>query len=205
MKIYRNDIYVRSETGGEWFEEFLQSFAESKAYSLQNMLDTMNQKKGQSVENIVNQYKEMVGLETMADQPDANITSTVSNFSRPISIRHAEELESKEEELESEESKTILLIIKENPEIDADIHSLCENSGGTKNTHSIISFLRESLGNELVSYNDDDLVQYIDDVKKQYYVHTIEPLGNAGRVGLDDHEDSNQDNVADFIEHGKGH
>ena len=197
-KVFRNDIFVRSEKGGAWFEDFLQSFAEAKAYSLQDMLDTINQKRSDSVtvKSVVDQYKEMVGLDSIAGKTD-NIaeTSTTSNPIRPLSIRHAKELK-------EEEPKHIILLIEQDPGLSADLHSLCRHSGGTKNTHSIMNFLREQLGNELVSYNDDKLIQYIDDVKKQYYHDTPEPDGEVGKIGLDD-LDNPEDDVADFIEHGK--
>ena len=152
---------------------------------------------------MIDQYKDMVGLDSIASKTDNTAeTSAISDPIRPLSVRHAEELEKEEESKNEEEPKHIILLIEQDPGLSADLHSLCRHSGGTKNTHSIMNFLREQLGNELVSYNDDKLIQYIDDVKKQYYHDTPEPDGEVGKIGLDD-LDNPEDDVADFIEHGK--
>ena len=93
--------------------------------------------------------------------------------------------------------------IKQDPQAADDVRSLCEHSGGTKNTHAIISFLRGKLGKELIQYSDKDLVKYIEDTKKMYREDTEAPSLDVGRVGVDT-EDNPEDNEADYMAHGKG-
>jgi hypothetical protein len=108
---------------------------------------------------------------------------------RPLSVRH--------------KRANIVSEIEKDQKIREDVRSLCEHSGGTKNTHSIISFLRDKLGKELVRYSDEDLVKYIEGIKKEYYEDQESPNVDVGRVGVDT-EDHPEDNAADYITHGKG-
>jgi len=203
-KVSRNDIYARDEKGAQWFEDFLQSFAESKHYSLQDMLDIMNNKKaGDSVESVVSQYREMVGLDAITSEDDNSKLKVEASAPRFLSARHAKGEEEKEEkEVESDEPQGVILLIKQNPDIDDDIRSLCEHSGGTKNTMAILNFLRERLGNEVVSYNDDALKSYIDEVKKEYATEQEEPPVDVGLVGIDVVENQGSE-TPEFMEHGK--
>lgn len=100
----------------------------------------------------------------------------------------------------SDEQKDVVVIIEQDPKLKSNIHSLCQHSGGHRNTLSIINFLRNILGNDLVSFSDDDLKKYIEDIKKKYKTELEEDNVDIGLVGLDDNDD---DKVADYIEHGK--
>ena len=80
------------------------------------------------------------------------------------------------------------------------MESILEKTEGTKNTHSIVNFLREILGNDLVSYSDDDLVNYIEDMKGKYK-REEGPRSYNMLVGTD--AEYFDDDKADFIEHGK--
>lgn len=194
-RITRSDVYVRDEKGGEWFQDFLKSLAENKEAYVQDVLDAMNQKKGETVESVVEKYREATGLDTIAaEQKEDGLVATAS-ASRPLSIRHNAML--------SEPEGEVILVIEKDPDIKADLESICEHSGGTKETLAILSFLRDKLGNELVSFSDEDLMEYIEDLKKKYYQEKEEPKGNAGKVGTDT-EESPDDAAADYVTHGKG-
>jgi hypothetical protein len=71
-KITRSDIYVRSEKGGEWFDDFLHSLAETKESSYQEIIDAISYKKSETVQGVVDKYREMVGLDTVASDADDN-------------------------------------------------------------------------------------------------------------------------------------
>lgn len=186
MKIYRNDIYVRSESGGAWFNEFLHSLAETKESSYQELIDAINYKKSETVKGVVDEYRKMVGLDRVESSSDN------SSECRSLSVRHAKILDN-----------DIVSIIEKDPKLREEIRSLCEHSGGTKNTHSIIDHLRGKLGKELVSYSNSDLVDYIEKAKKEYQGDVEEQSADVGRVGIET-EDNPEDNVADYITHGKG-
>ena len=208
-KIYRNDIYVRDEKGGEWFNEFLRSFAEKdEPPTTQSILDAVNQKRGETIESVVSKYRAAVGLDSIAETENETDNEIIAMSSiRPISIRHAQMLaddENDKEGLGNEENQGVVVIIEGDPNIKADLESMLESSGGTKNTHAIINFLREILGSDLVSYSDDDLITYIDDMKGKYTIDLPEePGGYAGKVGTEPSE-SYDDDTADYVEHGKG-
>lgn len=192
LKISRNDVYVRDEKGPEWFEDFLRSLAQQS--TTQNILDAINQKRGETVEGVVSKYREMVGLDVLADDNETEIKSEASM--RPISVRHAKELD--------KDQKDVVIIIESDPKLKADFESILKGSGGTKNTHAVLHFLRGLLGSDLVSYSDDHLIQYIDEMKKKYLGTKVEePSGYAGRVGTEPIEEFN-DHAADFMGHGKG-
>lgn len=217
-KITRSDVYSRSEKGADWFNDFLNSYAGGPTTT--EILEAINQKRGETVESVVAKYREAVGLDALAQEEsqdsmtaEASTRETIvlANDTQPLSIRHAEALkhDDKEdedaEEKDSDEPQGVVLIIEQDPGIKADLESLMENSSGTKNVHSILSFLRDMLGSDLVSYSDDDLIGYINDMKGKYSMDTAdqEPTGYAGKVGVDPIEDYD-DNKADYIEHGKG-
>jgi len=286
IKINRNDIFVRDESGPSWFNEFLHSFAEQKEGSAVDILNAIQKKKSETVQGVVERYREMVGLDIVADADDKNTVKNAGEVDqnymshlkpgkyiaeeegfmrdvetgerapaylddivckdcnekmplgvkksaagyflgrscncgpysresgyfgtredaenelkfyqnptrleaniRPLSIRHAKELDA-------------VSLITNDPKIVQDIESLCEHSGGTKNTHSIINYLREKLGKD-ISYSDKDLAKYIEDVKKKYMEQTEDLNNDVGRIGLDN-EENPDDAAADYIEHGKG-
>jgi len=51
--VSRNNIYVRDERGGDWFNEFLESFANDKPSSVQDVLEAINNKRTETVESVV--------------------------------------------------------------------------------------------------------------------------------------------------------
>jgi len=191
-KIIRNDIYVRDESGSEWFDEFLRSLAEEKESSVQDVIDAIQYKRSETVQGVVNQYRKMVGLDNIESSTEEN--KLKSKACRPLSVRHAKIMS---------DNKDVISIINKDPKIREDIRSLCEHSGGTKNTHSIIDYLREKLGKDLVSYSDSDLIEFIEKTKRKYQGDTEEQSADVGRVGTDT-EDHPDDNAADYITHGKG-
>ncbi len=89
-KISRNDIYVRDERGADWFNDFLQSFAKEKPASVQDILNAILNKKTETVESVVQSYREQVGLDIInsAEEDPVTIKQASVNF-RPLSLRHA--------------------------------------------------------------------------------------------------------------------
>ncbi len=193
IKITRDDIFARDESGGAWFEEFLQSLAEQKESSTEDIINAIQHKKSETVKGVVDKYREMVGLDSAADVNDKSIVSQAAYENvKPLSTRHAKILEA-----------NVVSEIEQNTQAKDAVRSFCENSGGTKGTHSIISFLRGMLGKELIQYSDKDLIEYIENTKKEYKEDVEAPCVDVGRVGIDT-EDNPDDNAADYITHGKG-
>jgi hypothetical protein len=290
-KITRSDVYVRAEDGADWFNDFIESFANNKeSASIQDVLNAITNKRGETVQGVVDKYREMVGLDSFANEeeddhssektaaekdksfmshldPNKKYQHETEGFMRdtetgerepaylddmmcdecgepmPLDVHMSaagyylgrmcmcgpysresgyfktredaeEELEMyKEREMRSKEAKEMPLSVRyasgaldeldNNKELKEDVESLCQHSGGTKNTHSIISYLRGKMGKDLVRYSDQDLVKYIDDVKEKYRDSAEESRFEAGKVGVDA-EDSPEDNAADYVTHGKG-
>lgn len=91
-EVSRNDLYMRDERGPEWFDEFLRSLANSKeSSSVQDILNAIHNKRGETVESVVRQYREQVGLDIVqsADTDDKSSVKQASAKVRPLSIRHA--------------------------------------------------------------------------------------------------------------------
>ena len=191
-KVSRNDIYVRDEKGPAWFEDFLYSFSNNKQSSVRDILDAITNQKSKTIESVVQGYREQVGLDSIKPDNDIAIKESCkieSSASRKLSIRHA-----------TEENKSVVDIIKNDTNLQTSIDSMLEHSGGTKKIHSIIGFLRDKLGADLVSYTDNELNNYIIDRKKHYSNTSKEnerPF-DVGRVGLADDYD---DDVADYALH----
>jgi len=101
----------------------------------------------------------------------------------------------------ADETQSVIVLIEKDPKIKSDIHSICEHSGGHRNTLSIVNFLRDILGKELVSFSDGDLKEYIESIKKEYKNDLDDQDVDAGLIGL---KDEDEDKTADYIEHGKG-
>ena len=190
--VSRSDIYVRDENGPAWFNDFLQSFANSKPASIHDILDAINNKRSETVDSVVQSYCEQVGLDVVSSAEDdkesvKHAKESKASF-RPLSIRHA-----------NEEARSIVERIKEDPKLQEAIDSHCEHSGGTKNRHALIHVLRELLGGE-VSFSDDDLNEYLEE-RKNYYRTEADPSESSeyvGRVGIDSNE-RHDDEVADFM------
>jgi len=193
--VSRNDLYARDERGPEWFNEFLQSLANTlnQPSSIQEILSAINNKKAETVAGVVQDYRERVGLDLVqslddyADDTVKQASVKTSEF-RPLSIRHAAE-------------QSIVDKIKADPEISSALESLCRHSGGTKKLQSLVTFLREKLGQE-VSFSDDGLMQYLKECKEKFR-ENVTPDLNADHVGLvgttDDSAQDRDDDVADYI------
>lgn len=192
-KVCRNDVYVRDEKGPDWFQDFLRILAGEKTQT-ENILEAINNKRGETVESVVNKYRQAVGLDNLKANEDTEIAKTASV--RPLSVRHAQMLN------DDQENKSVILIIEKDPKVKSDLESLLENSSGTKNTHAILNFLKGALGNDVVSYSDDDLVGYIENMKKKYTNSLQDEKSNIGGIGAEDNGEYD-DQVADFVEHGK--
>jgi hypothetical protein len=274
-KINRSDIFVRDEKGPTWFNDFLESLAEEKESSVQDVIDAIQYKRSETVQGVVDEYKKMVGLnsivedikvEASTERPlyEEHIDLTKEEFTNRVTIGEVEDnvsdpvtyeevenylltnddwIAQQDEEIQNkvvketfeaieimqrmhrrrrerkstasfhpisvrharmlDEKQDALSVIEKNPKLREDIRSLCEHSGGTKNTHSILNHLREKLGKDLISYSDSDLIEYIEKAKKEYQGDTEEQSADVGRVGTDT-EDHPEDNAADYITHGKG-
>lgn len=100
-------------------------------------------------------------------------------------------------------ASNIVQLIEQHPDIIRDIDSLCSHSGGHKPTHSIINFLREKLGRELISYSDKELIDYIEGKKFQYKdtCHHRQQY-DAGSVGIKQ-DNQADDQIADYYTHAK--
>lgn len=190
--VSRNEIYVKAERGGDWLNEFLRIYAEMKPQpsSIDDILRAITDKRGETVESVVQKYREQTGLDALSNDEPAQIKT--ASFT-PLSIRHAN----------LNASQSVLTVIQNDPSIQKAIDSLCEHSGGNKSTHAIINFLRNKLGKELVSYTDQDLIKYIEDRKKSFKKEEpAEDLADVGKAGLDSKENYGDD-VADYIQHGR--
>lgn len=187
-KVTRNDVFVRGEKGGEWFDEFLKSFAKDRPSSVQDILSAINNKRGETVESVVQNYREQVGLDAFSSTDDSDDTP-VKNASapfRPLSKRHAAEV------------KSVVEMIKKDEDIQAAIDSHCEHSGGNKNTHTLIHFLRQLLGGD-VSFSDNELKEYLEERKNQFKDDKTEKSPrDVGLIGTDPHE-HHDDDIADFM------
>lgn len=112
-----------------------------------------------------------------------------------ISKRHIQKISSRVV------SASLADIFQKHPEIVKDIDSLCQHSGGHKSLHSILNFLRDKLGPELISFSDEELIKYIENKKSQYTVDPHTPSYEAGLVGVQDQDYS--DNQAEYFKTGK--
>ncbi len=189
INVSRSDIFVRDEKGPAWFDEFLRSLADSKPGATQDILDAIN---NDTVDGKVQDYREQIGLDALSTAEEESDTVKHSNVKeasvRPLSIRHAEELQS------------VIEMIDDNPELRSAIDSFCEHSGGTKNTHSIIQFVRSKLGKDVVSYSDEELKKYIDQRKKYFKHNMTDKAVDVGLISLNPQENLD-DNVADYATH----
>ena len=300
-KITRSDVYIQSEKGADWFQEFLETYAENKEAYTQELMNVIQDKRGNTVQGVVDHYREMVGLDSLSSsQTESDITASASAvgatmdeqsvyvttplgdftlsklsfpgqkdpFVRPEDLFDEKEFadlgadeayeliddigdairdsfgekvkvvgglrwscgecgsyDSEKEDTsrcnkcgfsprdkaasslfskraEEKEKEDVIVIIEKSPDVKRDLESLCRHSGGTKDTHAIINFLRDRLGKELVSYSNKDLVQYVEDTKSRFKEDLTEPHAEAGMVGTEDLD--NVDETADYILHGKG-
>lgn len=186
--VSRSDVYMRSEKGPSWFDEFLKTMAEHNPSSVRDIMDTINDKRGETVESVVQSYREQVGLDAVSQDVEEKQVKQASF--RPLSIRHAS----------MGPSKSMLPELKKNPAVLQDIDSLCQHSGGTKNTMSIISHLRDKFGRDLVSFSDKDLKDFIDQRKSEFRAPENDEAYDVGLVGQE-HSEEFGDDVADYQMH----
>lgn len=124
VKVSRNDLQMLSESGGDWFCEFLQSLAKYELLSVQDILNAINDKRPESVENIVQNYREQVGLDTInSSEESQSKIKQASIIHRPLSLRHAsgigpiapmklKKLESPDDILKNNDDSNIIIQIK---------------------------------------------------------------------------------------------
>lgn len=146
-----------------------------------------SEKGGQWFEDFLKQFSESAGNEIFNKQ---TVSSVVDNY------RHLTGLD----KIASEKDESIVVVIEGDENLKSSLESILENSGGKRGTHAIINFLREELGNDIVSYSDDSLIDYINDMKSKYDANPSYVSVDVGKIGTDNFDDQK----ADFIEHGKG-
>lgn len=197
INVSRSDIYARDERGPAWFDEFLYSFSRSEEsttegkLSVQEILNAINNKRTETVDSVVQDYRKQVGIDLVQSSDDVheqNIKRASANF-RPLSIRHAEK------------KVSVIDKIKSDPELVSAIESLCRHSGGTKKIQSLITFIRNHMG-DAVSFSDEGVVKYLNECKDKFR-ENIAPDLNADHVGLvgttNDSTMDRDDDIADYI------
>lgn len=185
--VSRNDIYVRDERGADWFNDFLHQLAGTEPSSVQEILSAINNKRTETVESVVQSYRDQIGLDNLNINIDEDITKQASTKKRPLSIRHAMD------------NKSVVQLIEDDSGLKAKIDSHCEHTGGTKNIEALISFLRGILGHQ-VSFSDDKLREYLEGRKSRFKDKSSEERSSedVGRVGTDSSEE-HDDDVADYM------
>jgi hypothetical protein len=116
-KITRNDVFVRDEKGPEWFNDFLRSFSEQKTSGvLQDILDTITNKKLQTVDGVVKNYREQVGLDILGSADDDDLVSqTLSKEASsigPISPMKLKKIDNPDDILKDYDNSEIVIQIK---------------------------------------------------------------------------------------------
>lgn len=184
--VSRSDVYARDEKGPDWFNDLLESLANQKPGTVQDILGAIKNTEAKSVDSVVQNYRKQVGLDALtADTRDHETIKEASKKFRPLSIRHFAEKQSALALVESDEGLKQM------------IDSFCQHSGGTKSTHSIIARLREQLGDNSIDYNDEDLNNYIES-RKNYFKHDMtDKVLDVGLVGTDSNEEP-ADLTADY-------
>lgn len=198
--VNRSDVYARGEKGPEWFNDFLNRIASGsyETASVQDILSAIYNKRSETVDSVVQDYREKVGLDLIrsTDESDENVKQSsrkedekISQAFRPLSIRHA-----------AAEEESIVDKIKSDPDLESALDSLCKHSGGNKTIQSLINYLRDRLGND-VSFSDNQLVQYLEDKKNQFKENAEKENSEyVGLVGItEDSADNREDDLADYI------
>jgi len=80
---------MRSERGPDWFHEFLEIYSQAadKPASVDDILNAINDKRSETVESVVADYRKQVGLDAFS-QDDEQAQIKQASFT-PLSIRHA--------------------------------------------------------------------------------------------------------------------
>ena len=178
MSFTRSDDFMKPEKGGEWFDDLLKQLATTTDQEITSIITGTQM---ETVESLTEKYKEQVGLNLIAKEESKVITASVKN--KPLSKR-------------AEVKKSI----KDLPQVQQAVDSFCQHTGGTKSTHSIINNLRKMLGKENVSYTDQELLDYINERKKQFYTSDKEDMSHdIGAAGTDKNY---TDDAADYANRG---
>lgn len=186
--VSRSDIYVRDERGPDWFNDFLHQLAGTEPSSVQEILSAIHNKRTETVESVVQSYRDQIGIDNLSFSEDEDLTKQASVKNRPLSIRHAMD------------NKSVVQLIEDDQGLKAKIDSHCEHTGGTKNTEALISFLRTILGHQ-VSFSDKELREYLEGRKNRFKDHIPESSSeDVGRIGTDSSE-KHDDDVADYMTH----
>jgi hypothetical protein len=116
-KITRSDIFVRDEKGPEWFNDFLRSVSGSKTPNvLQDIVDAITNKKLQTVEGLVQNYREQVGLDIIGSIDDEEISKQASikeaSLLGPIAPMKLKKLENPDDILKNYDDSDIIIQIK---------------------------------------------------------------------------------------------
>lgn len=189
---------MRDENGGDWFQEFLKTMAypNSQPTSVQEILESITNTRSATVEGVIQNYRDQVGLDIISSDEDGQI-KTASVKERPLSKRDSNTRYLSTRHAGMGPVITVMPKLKENNKLLKSIDSFCEHSGGTKNTPSIINHLREMLGTDLVSYTDKELKDYIEERKKHFNEDDDQDDYEVGLVGQDKAEDYDDD-IADY-------
>lgn len=183
--VSRSDMYAPDEKGADWFNEFMLKMSGHQSQSIQDIMNIITDKRGDTVDSVVQSYRDQVGLDIIADGSQVKEASF-----RPLSVRHA-----RMGTMESSLPK-----LKEDPDFVQDVDSFCEHTGGTKNTMSIIHYLRDKFGDELISFSDGDLKEYIESRKDKFHTDDKKDTYDVGRIGQDE-QDEYSDDMADYQAH----
>ena len=116
-KVTRSDFFVRDETGPAWFNDFLRSFSGAKSPNvLQEIIDAITNKKLQTVEGLVQDYKEQVGLDMLGSIDDEEILKQASTKKvsepEPITPMKLKKVESIDDVLKDYASEDLIIQIK---------------------------------------------------------------------------------------------
>jgi hypothetical protein len=186
--VSRSDVYVRDEKGPSWFEEFLETLANKKSDTTQDILNSIYNVRARTVDSVVNEYRKQVGLDLVTGTEESDETIKQAS-TRPLSVRHASELR-----------KSPMDIVMNSEEIQNIIKSFCVNSGGHKGTTSIISKIRQHLEDAGVTekvFTNEELKKYIEECKDANKQNSTDKVLDPGMVGTDSNEEY-ADTVADY-------
>jgi enoyl reductase-like protein len=194
-QVSRSDIYPRSESGGEVFQELerLLSDQSKTATPIQDLLNVINNKRSENVSDVVARYREETGLGLVQSENETTIKTAAF-----------EEKEVKSKFLSKRHKIASSHPVLSNADACKDIESFCSCSGGHKSLHAIIHALREKLGREDLSYTDPELIKFIEDCQAKHKETCSDGLRNfeAGQVGT--HQESHdEDQIADYFKSGR--
>jgi hypothetical protein len=180
MTISRADIYAVSESGGEVMEELRRIM--SKDVGMQDLLNSINGKRTETIEEVVARYRKETGLEDVLSGK-IEVVKTAAKTGQYISKRHKIASQS---------------LVEKYPNIEKEIQSHCIHSGGNKDMHAIISCLRETYGNEDISCLNTELVDMIKRLTEQHKVEVMNKQIDSGAIGTrpnSHHEDRAMEHV----------